>query len=110
MANEIAPRVHNSGHWSIEGSFCSQFENHIRAILDLPLGNAYGGRPAAMVNLIGSLPEIAGILRAVPDAHIHFYGKAPRPNRKVGHITVLADTMDSLLGKVDALKQLIGEP
>ena len=109
IANEIAPRVHNSGHWSIEGAPCSQFENHLRALLDLPLGETHGNRPVAMVNLIGALPNPAEVLRAVPEARIHFYGKAPRPNRKVGHITVLADNRDELSAKVDALQQLIGD-
>ena len=107
IANEIAPRVHNSGHWSIEGAPCSQFENHLRAVLDLPLGETHGTRPAAMVNLIGALPNPAHILQAVPGAHLHFYGKEPRPNRKVGHITVLADSCDELFAKIDKLQSII---
>ncbi len=109
IANEIAPRVHNSGHWSIEGAPCSQFENHLRALIDLPLGETFGHQPAAMVNLIGALPNQSEILRAVPDAHIHFYGKAPRPNRKVGHITVLADNRDQLSAKIVAVTEIVGD-
>lgn len=89
LANEMAPRVHNSGHFTIEGAVTSQFENHLRAITGLPLGSTALRGPAAMLNFIGSLPEPAAVL-AVPDAHLHLYGKAPRPGRKVGHATVLA--------------------
>ncbi len=89
LANEMAPRVHNSGHLTIEGALTSQFENHLRAIAGLPLGSTALRGPAAMLNFIGSLPDPAAVL-AVPDAHLHLYGKAPRPGRKVGHATVLA--------------------
>ncbi len=96
LVNEMAPRVHNSGHWTIEGAVTSQFENHLRAILDLPLGStALVGRPG-MVNLIGELPDIGEVLR-MPEAHLHLYGKAPRPGRKLGHITACTeDGGDSL--------------
>ncbi len=87
LANEVAPRVHNSGHWTIEGAETSQFEQHLRAICELPLGPVALRRPVAMVNLIGSVPDGALVL-AVPGAHLHLYGKAPRPARKLGHITV----------------------
>ena len=89
IANEMAPRVHNSGHWTIEGAQTSQFENHVRAILGLPLG---GTRPighSAMINFIGTIPPLQNILR-VPGVHFHSYGKEPRPNRKLGHCTVTA--------------------
>ena len=87
LVNEMAPRVHNSGHWTIEGAETSQFENHLRAVAGLPLGpTACIGR-SIMLNLIGHWPDPASIL-AVPGAHLHLYGKQPRPNRKVGHITV----------------------
>lgn len=89
LANEIAPRVHNSGHWTIEGARTSQFENHLRAIGGLPLGDPGLARPAAMVNLIGRAPAETD-LRAVPDAHPHIYGKAERPGRKLGHVTLTA--------------------
>lgn len=87
IANEFAPRVHNSGHWTIEGAETSQFENHLRAILGLPLGSTRPRGAYAMVNLIGAVPDPARVL-AIPGAHLHDYGKAPRPGRKVGHITV----------------------
>lgn len=92
IANEFAPRVHNSGHWTIEGSRTSQFENHIRAILGLPLGPTDmkpGVDRAVMLNLVGAAPSSEQILAIAPDAHPHLYGKAPRPGRKVGHITLL---------------------
>jgi 5-(carboxyamino)imidazole ribonucleotide synthase len=89
LANEMAPRVHNSGHWTIEGAETSQFENHLRAILGLPLGEAAARGASEMRNLIGALPDRADVL-AVPGAHLHRYGKAERPDRKVGHVTVCA--------------------
>ena len=89
VANEMAPRVHNSGHWTIEGAVTSQFENHLRAILGLPLGDTRAVGHAAMVNFIGTLPARDAVL-AVPGAHHHDYGKAPRPGRKLGHCTVVA--------------------
>jgi len=100
LANEMAPRVHNSGHWSIEGAVTSQFENHLRAILGWPLGATDAIGVSAMVNAIGDLPDPAAIL-AVEGAHLHRYGKAPRPGRKVGHVTINAATptdLDAVLG------------
>ena len=91
LANEVAPRVHNSGHWTIEGAVTSQFENHVRAVLGLPLGSTDARGVSAMVNCIGTMPDPAAVL-AVPGAHLHDYGKAPRPGRKLGHVTVVADT------------------
>jgi 5-(carboxyamino)imidazole ribonucleotide synthase len=88
-ANEIAPRVHNSGHFSIEGAVTSQFEQHLRAVLDLPLGSSELVGYSAMLNAIGSLPDPELVL-SVPDAHLHSYAKAPRAGRKVGHVTVRA--------------------
>ncbi|MGD8976575.1 MAG: 5-(carboxyamino)imidazole ribonucleotide synthase [Gammaproteobacteria bacterium] len=90
LANEMAPRVHNSGHWTIEGAVCSQFENHVRAILDLPLGETRAVGHAGMVNLLGELPALEDVL-AIPGAHFHGYGKTPRPMRKLGHCTVVRD-------------------
>ncbi len=87
LANEVAPRVHNSGHWTIEGAETSQFEQHLRAVAGLPLGSAALRAPVAMVNLIGTVPDV-GALLAVPGAHVHLYDKAPRPARKLGHVTV----------------------
>jgi 5-(carboxyamino)imidazole ribonucleotide synthase len=88
IANEIAPRVHNSGHWSIEGAACSQFENHLRAILGLPLGSTRALGHSAMVNLIGEIPQRSALL-SFPGLHLHDYGKQPRPGRKVGHCTLV---------------------
>jgi 5-(carboxyamino)imidazole ribonucleotide synthase len=90
LANEMAPRVHNSGHWTIEGAVTSQFENHIRAILDLPLGETAMRGYAGMVNFLGDLPALPDVLE-IPGAHMHSYGKTPRPRRKLGHCTIVAD-------------------
>lgn len=92
-ANEMAPRVHNSGHWTIEGAETSQFEQHLRAVLGFPLGDVTPRGYAAMVNLLGSVPPLDMLLR-VPGAHLHVYGKAPRPGRKLGHVTVRAATAE----------------
>ena len=91
IANEIAPRVHNSGHWTIEGAVTSQFENHLRAILGLPLGSTAARGHSAMINLIGAMPDRSAFLD-IPDLHWHDYGKSPRPGRKLGHITLLASS------------------
>ena len=91
LANEMAPRVHNSGHWTIEGAVSSQFENHVRAILGLPLGSTAPTGHAGMVNFIGRLPPLAEAL-AIEGAHYHDYGKAARPGRKLGHCTVVRGT------------------
>ncbi len=88
LANEFAPRVHNTGHWTIDGALTSQFENHLRAVLGLPLGDTAARGRAVMVNLIGGIPPL-GDLAALPGARIHLYGKAPRAGRKVGHVTLL---------------------
>ena len=93
LANEFAPRVHNTGHWTIEGAATSQFENHLRAILGLPLGSTES-RPSLLVNLIGSVPRTEDVL-AIPGAHLHLYGKEPRPGRKLGHITLVEPTQAS---------------
>jgi 5-(carboxyamino)imidazole ribonucleotide synthase len=103
IANEMAPRVHNSGHWTIEGAATSQFENHLRAILCLPSGPTEIARPCAMINLIGTIPEKRSVL-SVPDAHLHLYGKAARPGRKLGHVTVRADTESQLRERIDAIR------
>jgi 5-(carboxyamino)imidazole ribonucleotide synthase len=87
LANEMAPRVHNSGHWTIEGAETSQFENHLRAVLGYPLGPTNAVGRSAMLNLIGRLPELEAML-AVPGAHVHLYDKAPKPGRKLGHVTL----------------------
>lgn len=95
LANEIAPRVHNSGHWTIEGAETSQFENHLRAILGLPLGETTPVGYSAMVNFIGTLPPTERVL-AIPGAHLHAYGKQDRPGRKVGHATLCCTSLDQL--------------
>ncbi len=89
LANEIAPRVHNSGHHTIEGAETSQFENHVRAITGAPLGSSRSIGASAMVNLVGRLPDLPRVL-AIPGAHLHVYGKAERAGRKIGHVTVRA--------------------
>jgi 5-(carboxyamino)imidazole ribonucleotide synthase len=91
LANELAPRVHNSGHWTIEGSETSQFQNHLRAVLGLPLGDTRMVGHACMLNWIGAMPDANGVLRE-PGGHWHDYGKEPRAGRKVGHATLRADT------------------
>ncbi|MGH8278358.1 MAG: 5-(carboxyamino)imidazole ribonucleotide synthase [Gammaproteobacteria bacterium] len=95
-ANETAPRVHNSGHWTIDGAVTSQFENHMRAILGLPLGSTATLGYSAMVNFIGEMPPLEAVLK-IPGAHYHDYGKAPRPNRKLGHATLVCKTRKELL-------------
>jgi len=89
LANEFAPRVHNSGHWTIEGSKTSQFENHLRAVMNRPLGSTASVGHAGMINLIGKIPDA---VRSLESGFLHDYGKAARPGRKLGHITVIADT------------------
>jgi 5-(carboxyamino)imidazole ribonucleotide synthase len=88
LANEFAPRVHNTGHWTIDGAVTSQFENHLRAILGLPLGQTEAISQSVMVNLVGGPPPIEQLLR-LPGAHVHLYGKELRPGRKVGHVTLV---------------------
>jgi 5-(carboxyamino)imidazole ribonucleotide synthase len=109
MANEMAPRVHNSGHWTIEGAVTSQFENHLRAILGLPLGSTEAVGHSAMVNLIGEVPKAAEVL-AVPNAHLHLYGKEPREGRKVGHVTVRAAKTEELLERLRELPEFFKRP
>jgi len=93
LANELAPRVHNTGHWTIEGAATSQFENHLRAILGWPLGST-ASRPSLLFNLIGSVPAAEDVL-AVPGARLHLYGKEPRAGRKLGHVTLVEPTAAS---------------
>ena len=89
LANEFAPRVHNSAHWTIEGAVCSQFENHLRAVCGLPLGATDARGASVMVNFIGRLPAPAPWLE-LPGLHWHDYGKSAREGRKVGHATLCA--------------------
>ncbi len=99
LANEMAPRVHNSGHWTIEGALTSQFENHVRAVCGLPLGRADAVGFSAMYNFIGDSLPTAAVL-ANPDAHLHLYGKSARPGRKVGHVTLRANSAAELQEKL----------
>lgn len=107
LGNEMAPRVHNSGHWTIEGAHTSQFENHLRAVLGLPLGDTAARGAAAMFNWIGELPEAAAVLRGV-DAHWHDYGKQSRPGRKVGHATVCAADAAQLAIRLQGIAVALG--
>lgn len=109
MANEIAPRVHNSGHWTIEGAETSQFENHLRGILGLPLGDTRPRGTALMRNLIGSMPSKEKLL-AFEGLHLHDYCKEPRPRRKVGHCTLLAADRNTALGRLHELETALGDP
>lgn len=95
LANELAPRVHNSGHWTIEGAETSQFQNHLRAVLGLPLGDTAVRGVACMLNWIGAMPVAAPVLSAA-GGHWHDYGKQPRDGRKVGHATLRADEAEAL--------------
>jgi 5-(carboxyamino)imidazole ribonucleotide synthase len=95
LANEFAPRVHNSGHWTIEGAETSQFENHLRAVAGLATGSTEALEQAAMINCIGELPPLADIM-TIQGAHVHDYAKEPKPGRKVGHITVRSNDPDYL--------------
>jgi 5-(carboxyamino)imidazole ribonucleotide synthase len=109
VANELAPRVHNSGHWTIEGAETSQFENHLRAVLGLPLGSTAARGMSVMVNCIGEMPDAAAVL-AVPGTHLHDYGKVARPGRKLGHVTVVADDADTLATRMTALTDRLNSP
>ena len=109
LANEMAPRVHNSGHWTIEGAVISQFENHLRAILGFPLGSTAVTGHSAMMNLIGETLEPAEIL-AVPGAHLHLYGKSERPGRKLGHVTLCAKTPQLLAERIQDLPAFFQRP
>jgi 5-(carboxyamino)imidazole ribonucleotide synthase len=104
LANEMAPRVHNSGHWTLDGAECSQFENHLRALCGLPLGSTAPLGHAGMINLVGVVPPPARIL-AIPGARLHLYDKEPRPGRKLGHVNVVAAdpaTVREALERVEA--------
>jgi 5-(carboxyamino)imidazole ribonucleotide synthase len=101
LVNELAMRPHNSGHWTIDGAITSQFEQHLRAVLDLPLGSTAVRQPwSVMINVLGGTPDLAArYVRALtdePDVKLHFYGKEPRPGRKVGHVTAYGDDLDDV--------------
>jgi 5-(carboxyamino)imidazole ribonucleotide synthase len=106
IANETAPRVHNSGHWTMDACAASQFENHIRAVAGLPLGLTALHGCAAMLNLIGDTPPIAKLL-SVPGARVHLYGKEPRPGRKLGHVNLVGPSWDAIDPALRELTELI---
>jgi len=109
VANEMAPRVHNSGHWSIEGAFCSQFENHIRAICEMPLGSTEMTQPTAgMVNIIGKHGDQEKVM-SMKNAFYHAYGKTERLNRKIGHINIIGNSPDDLESTITSLQAFIDE-
>jgi 5-(carboxyamino)imidazole ribonucleotide synthase len=109
IANEMAPRVHNSGHWTIEGAHTSQFENHVRAILGYPLGDTTALGFSCMVNIIGRLPSAPQVLKH-RYAHLHLYGKSARPGRKLGHITLHGIEGRSVKKRAEELMREIAEP
>jgi 5-(carboxyamino)imidazole ribonucleotide synthase len=116
LVNEVATRPHNSGHWTIEGAVTSQFENHLRAVLDLPLGSAAPQhRAVASVNVFGGADgadpgRLLGRALAVEGARVHLYGKAPRPGRKLGHVTVCGDDPDSVRAHAWSAARALGTP
>jgi 5-(carboxyamino)imidazole ribonucleotide synthase len=110
IINELAPRPHNSGHWTIEGCVTSQFEQQVRAVCGLPLGGTELLRPTAMANLLGNVwsggePNWAGALEQ-PDVHLHLYGKdQPRPGRKMGHLTAVGETAEAAAARVQEARE-----
>ena len=106
LVNECAPRVHNSGHWTQDGTSCCQFENHLRAICDLPLGSTRPTGHSAMVNLIGKLPVTNNVLSQA-DAHLHLYDKAPRSGRKIGHINLCSTDQATFQQQLSALQKML---
>lgn len=107
LLNEVAPRVHNSGHWTIEGAATSQFENHLRAVAGLPLGSTEAVGCSLLLNLLGEAPDAAALL-AIPDVHLHLYGKAPRRGRKIGHVTARAASPAVLGERLRSIEAVIG--
>jgi 5-(carboxyamino)imidazole ribonucleotide synthase len=105
-ANEIAPRVHNSGHWTIEGAECSQFENDLRAVAGLPLGSTAKVGESAMLNFIGSVPAVSKVV-AIDDCHLHHYGTAFKAGRKVGHATLRSKDLATLKARIAEVEALI---
>jgi len=106
LANEMAPRVHNSGHWTIEGADTSQFENHLRAVTGMELGSTDAHGVSGMVNVIGQEPDVAR-LREIPGVHVHMYGKMPAPRRKLGHITVTATDFDGVRNAIGQVRGVL---
>ena len=110
LANEMAPRVHNSGHWTLDGAHTSQFENHIRAVTGLPLASPRVGGPAAMLNIVGETPDAATVA-AIPGVHLHLYDKAARPGRKLGHVNITGPDETAVRGSAERVWALLpGEP
>lgn len=110
LANEMAPRVHNSGHWTLDGAHTSQFENHIRAVTGLPLATPRVPGPAAMLNIIGELPDAAAVA-AIPGVHLHLYDKAARPGRKLGHVNITGPDQAAVRASAERVWALLpGEP
>lgn len=107
LANELAPRVHNSGHWTIEGAETSQFQNHLRAVLGLPLGDTAARGMSCMLNWIGEMPDATPLL-STPGGHWHDYGKQPRAGRKVGHATLRADSAEVLAQRLADVGEALG--
>lgn len=108
LANEMAPRVHNSGHWTMNGAVTSQFENHLRAVQGLPLGSPQAIAPTCMVNVIGQEGDNAALL-ALSNTHLHRYDKTERAGRKLAHLNIVADTHAELLEKVRTCQALLPE-
>lgn len=108
VANEMAPRVHNSGHWTQNGAVTSQFENHLRAVAGLPLGSTRALHPTCMLNLVAKLPALHRVL-ANENAHLHLYGKEERAGRKLGHINLVGDEAISLVEAVEQLAKDLPE-
>jgi len=112
LANEFAPRVHNSGHWSIDGAHTSQFENHLRAICGLPLGDAGLSSPSVMFNLLGEMPALtrqqSADVHSNLNLHWHDYHKTPREGRKIGHVTLTTPSESELIGKAAQLASELG--
>lgn len=106
VANEMAPRVHNSGHWTQDGAECSQFENHVRAVTGLPLGSTKARGPIRMLNLLGEVPDARRLLE-LPGVHLHLYEKAPRPGRKLGHVNVTGSSSEQVDERAAAVRKLL---
>ncbi len=106
LANEMAPRVHNSGHWTIDAAGASQFENHVRAVTGLALAPPAARGPTAMLNVIGEMPDLP-VLAAVPGAHVHLYDKTPRPGRKLGHVNVTGPDAEAVMETAASVWRLL---
>jgi 5-(carboxyamino)imidazole ribonucleotide synthase len=106
LVNEIAPRVHNSGHWTMQGADTCQFENHLRAVRGLPLGSTKVTSPTAMINIIGC-KAFARDMLSIPGCHLHWYGKSPRKKRKMGHFNLCADNYAELGKIMQALAEYV---